>query len=259
MRIESSIMTSLSELRAIEQQRITDERVAVDRARTAELEAKRAAEQAVRDAEERRVREEREALMRIEQARLDAEREARMRVEAAEAAERTRLQAQLDQQRMVEELELKRAEIAKKRPTWMLAVTGAAVVAMLGLGWYAYERQQDSNRADEQRAAADIAKKAAIADAIAARQELERLAQQMDEQDARIAQAEKALVAAETKAERDRVASEIRKANEEKARIRELQRKAKERQDKIDRNTVIDVSTCLHGSIDCIDGKPKKK
>ena len=41
--IESSIITSLSELRAIEQQRIADERAAVERKRAAEDEARRAA------------------------------------------------------------------------------------------------------------------------------------------------------------------------------------------------------------------------
>src|SRR5262249_35614528 len=136
MRIESSILASLSELRAIEQERIADERAAVERARAAEVEAKRVAEQARLDAEQARIRAEREQRMRIEQARLDAEREARMKVMAAEAAERARLETALEHQRVAEELELRRAEIAKKRPTWMLVVTGVALVATIAFGWY---------------------------------------------------------------------------------------------------------------------------
>lgn len=259
MRIESSIITSLSELRAIEQQRIADERAAIERERAAELEARRAAEQARSDAEQRRLREEREAIMRIEQARVDAEREARMRVEAADAAERARLQAAIEQQRMAEELELRRAEIAKKRPTWMLVVTGMALVATMGLGWYAVERAAERDRADQARITAEHARQVAQDDARQSRAELERIATAMAEQDARIAQAEKALAGAVTKAEQERIATDIRKAHEEKARLDELRRKAKDRQDKIDRNQTIDVTQCLHGSTDCIDGVKKHK
>ncbi|HEY5927364.1 MAG TPA: hypothetical protein VIV11_37025, partial [Kofleriaceae bacterium] len=165
MRVESSIITSLSELRAIEQQRIADERAAIERERAAEIETKRAAEQAIRDAEERRLREEREAIMRIEQARLDAEREARMRVEAAEAAERARFTAALEQQRMQEEHELRRAEIAQKRPTWMLVVTGMALVATIGLGWYAIDRARERDKADRDKQVAIEQQNAARKDA----------------------------------------------------------------------------------------------
>ena len=50
-----------------------------------------------------------------------------MRVESAEAAERARQQAALEQSRMQQEMDLRRAEVAKKRPTWMLVVTGLAL------------------------------------------------------------------------------------------------------------------------------------
>src|SRR5690606_8448283 len=72
MRVESSIMTSLSELRAIEQQRIADERAARERQRLAEIEARRVAEQARIAAEQARLRAEREERLRIEEARIEA-------------------------------------------------------------------------------------------------------------------------------------------------------------------------------------------
>src|SRR5260221_10946547 len=123
MRVESSIMTSLGELRDIHQQRIVDERAAFERERAAEVEAKRAAEQAKLDAELDRQRADREAALRIEQARADAEREARLAIEAAQAAERARMQIALEQQRHHDETELRRAEVAKQRPRRMIAVT----------------------------------------------------------------------------------------------------------------------------------------
>jgi hypothetical protein len=261
MRIESSIMTSLSELRAIEQQRIADERHAFERERAAELEARRAAEQARIDAEERRVREEREAMMRIEQARVDAEREARLRVEAAEAAERARLQAVLDQQRMQDETELRRAEIAKKRPTWMLAVTALALVATVGFGWYAVGEAQDRDRAEQQRIAAENARREAQEHLQEARAELDRLAVQMQEQDAQIEKAMKALLVAQNQADRDRVAAEIRQANQRKADIRRQQAAAEAAAAKAERDAGVDVTKCLGagaGSICGVD-EPKKK
>ena len=266
MRIESSIITSLSELRAIEQERIADERNAFERERAAVIEAKRAAEQAKLDAEQRSIREERDALMRIEQARLDAEREARMRVEAAQAAEHARLQAALDQQRMQEENELRRAEIAKKRPTWMLAVTGMALVATIGLGWYAVDRSKATNEAERAKQVAIARSRDAAEAARQAREELGRLGKQMDEQDALLAQAQKRLLDAQTQADRDRIAEDIRRGNEQKAKIRAQQAAAQAAAEAADRAGGAHFDHCLSasaGAIDCLDdakkNKPRKK
>src|SRR5262249_42633942 len=143
-RFEPSVLASLHELKAIEEQRIADERAVVERARADELEARRAAEQARVDAEEARLRAERDERIRIEEARVAAEREARLRVEAHEASERARHQAELDHHRLEQEMELRRAEVAKKRPTWMLAVTGLAVCGGIALAVFAYERAQQA-------------------------------------------------------------------------------------------------------------------
>src|SRR6185312_14933614 len=145
---ENSVLFSLRELRQIEESRVQEEEHAVRSAEEARIRAKEEAERKVRDAEEAKIREERDHQRSIEEARVAAEREARMRVEAGEAAERQRNQAALEQQRLQQEMELRRAEVAKKRPTWMLAVTGFAIVAAIGLIFFAIQRKQAADEAD---------------------------------------------------------------------------------------------------------------
>jgi len=120
---ENSVLFSLRELRQIEENRVAEEEQAARSAEEARQAAQAAAERRRREEEEAKVRAERDAQLAIETARENAEREARMRVESAEATERQRQQAALEQQRLQQEMELRRAEVAKKRPTWMLAVT----------------------------------------------------------------------------------------------------------------------------------------
>jgi hypothetical protein len=253
MRVESSIITSLSELRAIEQQRIADERAAAERRKLADLDAQRAAERARIEAADARARAEREELMRIERARADAEREARLRIEATEAAERNRLAAQLEERRVAEEIELRRAEIAKKRPTWMVGVTIAAGIAAIALAWFAVDR---SHQAEQAQAASEraIAARQAALDAL--KETEERMATlQADAAaiDARIATLTKDLQDAQNADERRKV--QLALAAEAKARAAAQQRidDARRRQDKIDRNQVIDVSKCKDTALGCLE------
>src|SRR5688572_30317066 len=256
MRIESSIVTSLSELRAIEQQRIAEERAAIDRERATEIEAKRAAAQALVDAEQARLRAEREELMRIEQARLEAEREARLRVEAAEAGERARLAAALEQQRMQEEVELRRAEIAKKRPTWMLVVTGLALVATIGLTVFAVDRSQQREEADRQRILAENETQRAQKDAEEVRKEFDKLVAEMEALDAQVMKAEKVLREAQSAADRKRAAELVAETKrqhwEAQQRKDELARKLREKE----RGKIIKITEeCKNAAIgrkDCI-------
>src|SRR4051812_31323400 len=169
MRIESSIMSSLSELRAIHHQRLEDERTSFERDRQAELEARRAAEEAARAAADARVKDERDAILRIEEARVAAEREARLRLEAADAAAPAGHLAELETQRQLQQMELRRAEIAKKRPKWMVVVTGLAVCAGLGLGYVAIESARDADAASQQRQLAEQQKDQAKRDAAESR------------------------------------------------------------------------------------------
>ena len=210
-------MASLSELRDIENQRIEDERAAVQAAEAARIAARDAEERAKAAAEAARIREEHEAKLAIEKARLDAEREARMKIEAAEAAERTRQQAMLAEQRLAQELELRRAEIARKRPTWMLAVTAIATLAAFVLIYVAVEHKRASERAETARAAAEAQKREMrhqldeLGVTMAA---IESEAAMLDERtvklQAQVKAADTAAKAAEAQAELDRIAQRKR-------------------------------------------------
>ncbi|HEY4239233.1 MAG TPA: hypothetical protein VGM88_05430 [Kofleriaceae bacterium] len=141
-------MASLGELRAIEQQRIVDERTAVARAAEETARAREAAAQAIADAEARQIADARAAEIAKEQAKAAAEREARLRVEAASAAEQAREQAKLDAMRAAEEISIKRETARRKRPRWMIAVTAGALAMTAGLGWYAHARALEADDAN---------------------------------------------------------------------------------------------------------------
>jgi colicin import membrane protein len=252
MRIESSIITSLSELRAIEQQRIADERAAIERTRAADIEARRAAEQAKLDAQERRVREEREAQVRIEIARAEAERDARVRVEAAEAAERNRLAAQLEERRLVEEMELRRAEVAKKRPTWMIGVTIIAALAAIGLTWFAIQRSQQMAAADEARERAIREKEAATVNLREAQQRLAALQADVDRIDADISRLTKQLTEAQNADDRKKAAVALAAADQAKRDAKRRIAEEEARKEWIKRHEKVDVSKCTGTALGCM-------
>jgi hypothetical protein len=153
---ENSVLFSLRELRQIEENRVQEEENAVRSAEEQRTRAREEAERRRREEEEAKLRAERDAALQIEQARENAEREARMRVESAEAAERQRQQAALEQQRLQQEMEIRRAHVAKTRPTWMIAVTVLAILGAIGLGAFAFV---SLTKADEKSEVADKAQK----------------------------------------------------------------------------------------------------
>jgi len=153
---ENSVLFSLRELRQIEENRVQEEEHAVRSAEEARVAAKQAEERRIREAEEARIRQERDEQLAIETARANAEREARMRVEAHEAAERLKHQAALEQERLVQEMSIRREEARKKRPTWMLAVTGFALVATIIGVYIAIQRTGDADEKTKEAAAADV-------------------------------------------------------------------------------------------------------
>ena len=170
---ENSVLFSLRELRQIEENRVQEEEQAVKSAAEVRRQAAEDAERRRREAEEAKIREEREAALAIETARENAEREARMRVESAEATERQRQQAALEQQRLQQEMELRRADIAKKRPTWMLVVTGIALLAAVGLVFFAIQRMRASEEAEAAKTIAEKAAAQAVKDAKEAQEAVE--------------------------------------------------------------------------------------
>lgn len=251
MRIESSIMSSLSELRAIHHQRIEDERTSFERDQVAQLEARRAADAAVRAEAEAKVKEERAELLRIEEARVAAEREARLKLEAADAAERARHVAELETQRQLQEMELRRAEIAKKRPKWMVAVTAVAVAAGLGLGYLAIQSARDADAASEKRQIAERQKEQAKKDAAESRAQLAVIEKSLDDTSAKLGDLTQALAVAQNDADRKHLADQISEQRRQEALARQRILDWKKAEDIRIRNGGLHNEGCLDTAVGC--------
>ncbi len=213
---ENSVLFSLRELRQIEENRVQEESEAVRSAEEQRVRARDAAERAVRETEEARVRGERDALLQIETARENAEREARMRVESAEASERQRQQSALEQQRLQQEMELRRAEVAKKRPTWMLAVMGLALVAAAAMIFFAIRSRADSAEAEKKKVAAEAIAMQAVKDAEEAQQKVERLAADLQDLDKKVSAAVDSVVSAQNDADRSNATAKLKQLQKDK-------------------------------------------
>src|SRR3569623_2123660 len=236
---EASVMTSLHELRVIEQQRIADERAARERAREAEeasvmaASAARLAQIAARDLAERDER------LRIEEARVAAEREARLRVEAHEASERARLAAHLEQERMAQEMELRRADIAKRRPRWMIAVTLMALAGGVGFAALAVDRMHEADAAKQE-----------MQEAVA---KLDAMQKTLDDLDAKVSEAQHAVAGASNALELKHAQQLLAEANRKAAEARAYQHELELARDKAKRKAGFDASKCT-GPLGCIDG-----
>lgn len=235
-------MTSLAELRAIEQERVAAERAAVVAEADARRRAIEEAEAKAKAEAEAKVAAERAEAIRIAKEREDAERAARMHVEAAEAAERARLQAALEQERMVQEIELRRAEVAKKRPTWMVAVTIGAVLAAGALTWFGFERYRESQQAQVAEAEAKRAKAAAEKDAEESRAAMEQMERDLAALDKKVAAGINQVVAATTAAERQAAKENLERLRREQAELQARRDAAKRAEDLRKRREIIIIS-----------------
>jgi len=219
-RPETSVLFSLRELRGLEQERRereAQERRDAELARQAQLEAEVVF---TREQLAAAARAEREVELRVAQSREAAERAARLAVEQAEAAERVRCQAELEHQRLAAELELRRAEVAKKRPTWMLVVTGIASVAAVGLIWFAIQRQHESDTANERTRIAQQERAAAVAMAEEARTKLVQVDAALGALDGRVRDALHAIDVTQTKADHDAAIAKLHQLEHEQAELR---------------------------------------
>lgn len=169
-RPESSVLFSLRELRDIEHRRVADEREAAKaaeeakvRARAAEV-ARVAAEHAAAEAAEKG-RKEAELAARRRQLEADA-----IRIQEAEARMRAEALVKLESDRLAYEVELRREEIARKRPRWLMGVAAACAALAIGVGFLAMKASDNA----EQSKAAVIdaeAKARAARDAITAQEQ----------------------------------------------------------------------------------------
>lgn len=143
---ESSVLFSLRELREIEEERIQEEHTAKKRAEEDRIRAQQEAERRAREEEEGRRRAAEQAERAAREAVENREREERLRVEEAERRARVEAQANLEQQRMHKELEIRAIEAQKSKPTWLIAVAGGLVLVVGILGYWAYNRSQEADR-----------------------------------------------------------------------------------------------------------------
>src|SRR5688572_16678466 len=178
-RQHTSIVQSLSELRDIERQRVADERAATQHAEAARMAAREAAERRAREEEDARAKAEREARLAVEHARLETEREERRRIDAAAAAELARQQVALEHTRLEREAELRRAEVARTRPTWMMAVMGLSLAAAGALLWLALSSRAIAEEAGDRTRMAMLDRDQAHQDARQARDELGRIEREL--------------------------------------------------------------------------------
>jgi hypothetical protein len=139
-----------------------------------------------------------------------------MRVESAEAAERQRQQAALEQSRLQQEMELRRAEVAKKRPTWMLAVTGIALVAAVGLVFFAVQRMRASDEAEVAKVKAEQIAIQATKDAKEAQEAVDRLQKDAEAMSKKVDTAVDALASAQSQADRDSAKAKLDQLRREK-------------------------------------------
>lgn len=244
---ENSVLFSLRELRQIEENRVKEEEHAVRSAEEARAATAHDNERKRREAEDAKARAERDELLRIEMARESAEREARMRVESAEAMERQRNQATLEQQRLEHEMALRRAEVAQKRPTWMLAVTGLAIVGVIGAGIFAFKLIGSSAADRAAKEKAELVAKQAVEDAKAAQDRVDQLDRDMKEQNEQLAKADAAVKSAQNDADRKAAQSNLDKLKEQKKDMENRIAAAKAAAAKADR------AKGLHLSKECLE------
>jgi hypothetical protein len=177
---------------------------------------------------------------------MGAEREARMRVEAGEAAERQRHQAALEQQRLAQEMELRRAEVAKKRPTWMLVVTGFAVVAAIVLIIFAVQKMRESSDSAESEQRANAAAEKAIKDAKEAKEKLDQVEKSLDELNEKVGKAVDSVVAAQNDADRGAAKARLIELQKEQYEMKQRVAAAKAAADAAERHKGVHVKQeCL--------------
>lgn len=210
-------MTSLAELRAIEEERIAQERAAVMAEVVARKQALDDAERRARTEDEAKIAAVRNEELRIAREREQAERAARMQVESVEASERARLAAALEQERMVQELDLRRQEVAKKRPTWMVAVTIGAVIAAGALTWFGVDRYEQSQQAIAEKDKADAETKLAKAETEEAQTRLAAMEGDLRDIDTKVGKAIDQVIAADGAEQREAARKNLERLRQEEA------------------------------------------
>jgi hypothetical protein len=249
-RTEESLASSLNALRAIEHERVADERAAVEAALQAKQRAREAAESKTREIEAGRIAAERAAQLAAERARAEAEHQEQLRLSAAEAVERARRLVALDEKRLDEELALRRVIALRTRPRWMIAVTCMAMIAALAAGWVALEARGDMAAAIEDRNHAIDARTSAQAQARESEAATDRLTHEISELEAKIEAAIRRGITDQGDADRRRSLDQLRRLQRQRAEIVARQRQAEQdRRNNERRAPLVVPATCRNNAI----------
>jgi hypothetical protein len=250
VRTEGSLLASLNELRAIEHQRLAEERAAIEAALQARRDERARAERIAREAEAARTAAEHDARLAAETARARAERQACMQIEAAEAAERARQLVALQAQRFHEEMALRREVARRQRPRWMMVLTGFATVAAIGLGGFAIERQQASALARQAHQRAIEAKAQAGAGAHKAQEDLDKLERELRDLEGKVGDVIERVRLAQNDADRRGAQEKLRRLQHQQAELQEQRRRREEERKHQERIGGVKISSdCLHNAV----------
>jgi len=160
------------------------------------------------------------------------------------------VQAALEQQRLQQEMELRRAHVAKTRPTWMLAITGVALVAAIGLIFFAVQRKRESDAAAVAAQQAEEAKNKAEAVAKEAQDRVDQLSRDLKEQDDRLTAADAAVKAAQTDADRKSAQANLDRLRQQKFEMEQRIQAAKNAAAKAERAKGVHLSKeCLENPL----------
>lgn len=165
-RRENSVLTSLRDLRRIEDERVKQEEQEEQKRQDAAQQAREAAEARVREAAEAKAREEADARARAEAERQRQDREERIRIEETERKARIEAQMKLEQERLRLE-----AMHGKKGFPWHIVgpIIGVFVLGLVVFGFVAYRNKEEARKRDfllaqqEQRLAQEKAANEALA------------------------------------------------------------------------------------------------
>jgi hypothetical protein len=149
----NSVLFSLEELRRIEEERVADEE---KKKRDAIEAANRAREEAVQREKEaalRKQQEDEERQRKEQEAQEAAEREERLRLAEAERRARIDAEMKLQQHRIAMEAEAAAKVKAHKLRNTILVITGSAVLALAGLGYFLHKKSEEKAQAEQARQA----------------------------------------------------------------------------------------------------------
>lgn len=230
---ENSVLFSLRELRSIEETRVKEEEDAEKAAEEARIRARMDEERRIREAEEAKQRSAEEAARREHEMREQRLREDALRVQETEARARAEHQAQLEAHRLQQEMEIRRQEVQKKWPVWLVVAVGIFAVVTIGAVIFMVQSSNKAEQAAVAKRRADDEAAEAKKKADAAQAEKEELKRTVDsliaaseDLDRQMKESERQLEAATSQADRDKVAAR-------QAEIRRQQKVAKDRLDKV--------------------------